>query len=281
MSALLALTASLLWGVSDFIGGTVSRRLAPYAVIGASEGLAALGLVVLVTATGRWDDPTGYLPWAILSGIVGLIALGAFYAALAAGTMGVVAPIAAVGVVVPFTVGLVRGESPSVLQIVGAAITVVGVVLASGPELRGDGRGGRRPIVLAFVAAAGFGGILVFIAEGSETSVPMTLFVMRAVTLFVVIVMMAALRSNGGLAVSEGPMLLVLGGLDVTSNAAYAVASTDGLVSLTAVLASLYPAVTVLLARAIHHERMRKVQDGGVVLTLLGVVLIATGGGAG
>jgi drug/metabolite transporter (DMT)-like permease len=269
-----------MWGISDFLGGTASRRLSPFAVIGVSQAIALAGLLIIAGATGAYDDPNGYVGWAVASGVLGLIGLGSFYAALASGTMGVVAPIAAVGVVVPIGVGLARGESPSVLQLSGAAVTVLGVVMASGPEIR-SGSGGMRPLLLALVAAAGFGGVLVFVAEGSDDSVTMTLLVMRVVSVVVVGVAALSLRSIGGLTRTDVPVLAVIGVIDVAANACYAIATQSGLVSLTAVLASLYPAVTVLLARQIHGERLRRIQDAGVAVTLFGVVLMAAGGGTG
>lgn len=269
-----------MWGISDFLGGTASRRLSPIAVIGASQAIAVGGLLIIAGVTGAYDDPTGYVGWALAAGLLGLIALSAFYAALASGTMGVVAPIAAAGVVVPIGVGLARGESPSSLQIAGAFVTVFGVVLASGPELRGR-TGGARPLLLALVAAAGFGALLVFVAEGSDDSVTMTLLVMRVVSVVLVAVAAVTLRNMGGLGRSDLPLLAVIGAFDVAANACYAVATQSGLVSLTAVFASLYPAVTVLLARQIHGERLRRIQDAGVGVTLLGVVLMAAGGGTG
>ena len=280
MSAVLALLSSVMWGIADFLGGTASRRLSPFAVIGVSQAIALAGLLIVAGATAAYDDPSGYVGWALAAGVVGLIALSAFYVALASGTMGVVAPIAAVGVIVPIAVGLARGESPSALQLSGAAVTVLGVVLASGPELR-NGPGGVRPMLLALVAAAGFGGVLVFVAEGSDDSVTMTLLLMRVVTVAVVGGAALVVRNVGGLARTDVPLLAVIGAFDVAANACYAVASQSGLVSLTAVLASLYPAVTVLLARQIHGERLRRIQDAGVGVTLAGVVLMAAGGGAG
>jgi drug/metabolite transporter (DMT)-like permease len=281
VAALLALASSLLWGVADFLGGTASRRLSPYAVIGVSQGIALLGLVGYAAAAGRFADDPAYLPWAIAAGLTGLVALSAFYTALATGTMGVVAPIAATGVVVPVLVGVARGDSPSALQWAGAAVTIVGVVFASGPEMRRGTGTARRPIVLAFVAAIGFGGVLVFVAEGSTTSVPMTLLAMRVITVVIFSVLALAMRSVGGARPRDLPVLAIVGAFDVTANATYAVATQHGLVSLTAVLASLYPAVTVVLARRLHRERMRRIQDIGVATTLLGVVFIASGGGAG
>jgi drug/metabolite transporter (DMT)-like permease len=282
MSAVLALLSSLLWGVADFLGGTLSRRMTTFAVIGISQAIALTSGLVAAVIMGSLDDDLGYLPWALGAGAVGFVGVAAFYRALATGTMGVVAPIAATGVVVPVTIGLAEGESPSALQLAGAAVTILGVVLASGPDLRDRQRGkSTQPIALAFIAAAGFGFALYFIAKGSDTSVVMTLVMMRVVDVGVVGVLALVVRNLGGFRRRDLPALAAVGGSDIAANALYGVAATSGLVSLTAVLASLYPAVTVVLARRIHGERMRRVQDVGVVATLLGVVLLASGGGVG
>lgn len=281
MTAALALCASLLWGAADFLGGTAARRLPATGVVLVSQGAALVGLLVVATATGAFGDPTGYLLWAISAALVGVVALTAFYAALAEGTMGVVAPIAALGVVVPVAVGLAQGDRPSVWQGVGVALAITGVVLASGPEVRGGaGRGGSRPLVLAVVAAAGFGLVIVCVAHGAKVSTTMTLLVMRATSVAV----LAPLAALGTVAVRASrrdlPLLVAIGAGDVLANAALAVASTRGLLSVVAVLSSLYPAVTVLLARAVHDERLSRVQTVGVTAALGGVVLIASGGGA-
>jgi drug/metabolite transporter (DMT)-like permease len=282
VSSVLALLSSLLWGFADFLGGTISRRMTTYAVIGVSQTIALGSALIAAAVLGSFSDPIGYLPWALGAGAVGFIGVAAFYRALATGTMGVVAPIAAIGVVVPVAVGLARGESPSAVQFAGALITILGVVLASGPDLRGGGtRDSARPIILAFVAAAGFGFALLFIAEGSDKSVVMTLIFMRVVDVGVVGVLALVVRHLGGFKRKDLPALAALGGSDIVANAMYGVATTAGLVSLTAVLASLYPAVTVVLARRVHGERMRRVQEVGVATTLLGVVLLAAGGGVG
>src|SRR3954452_5916085 len=191
--------------------------------------------------------------------------------------MGVVAPIAATGVIVPVGIGLAKGESPSALQLTGAVIAILGVVLASGPDMRGSRESGTtRPLVLAFVAAAGFGFALYFIAVGSDHSVVMTLVFMRVVDIGVIAVLALSVRHLGGFTRRDLPSLTVLGGSDIVANALYGVATRSGLVSLTSVLASLYPAVTVVLARRVHGEHMRRIQDVGVVATLCGVAMLAT-----
>ncbi|HEX6936542.1 MAG TPA: DMT family transporter [Actinomycetes bacterium] len=280
MAAVLALLSSLLWGGADFLGGTVSRRRPAALVVGSSQLVGLIAIGVVAVAAGALGDDRGYLPWAVVSGLAGLVGLVCFYAALASGTMGVVSPIAALGVVVPVLVGLARGERPATLQMVGIAMAVLGVVLASGPEL--SGRAGARPLVLALVAALGFGLALLFIAEGSRSSTLMTLVTMRltSVTVMAVVLAVAVRRvDRSGMRLDRRDVALVaLVGLgDVAANLAFGLASTRGLVSVVAVLGSLYPVVTVLLARVLHGERLAPAQTLGVAGALGGVALIASG----
>jgi drug/metabolite transporter (DMT)-like permease len=284
VAALLALLSSLLWGSADFAGGTLSRRLPATFVVGASQVAGLASIVVVAVLAGELGAPTGYLPWAVAAGLAGLVGLVSFYAALAAGTMGVVSPIAALGVVVPVVVGLARGERPAALQLVGIGVAVAGVVLASGPEL--SGRAGARPLVLAVVAALGFGLALLFIAEGSQTSTLMTLVAMRATSVSVLTVTLAAMAARHR-RTSSSPVprlgrrdvgLVTLVGLgDVAANLTFGLASTRDLVSVVAVLGSLYPVVTVLLARVVHAERLGRAQTVGVAGALAGVALIGVG----
>jgi drug/metabolite transporter (DMT)-like permease len=285
MTTSLALLASLLWGTADFLGGTVARRLPAIGVVLISQGFALVGMLAVATGLGAWDDDPGYLGWALAAAVVGLVALTAFYAALASGTMGVVAPIAGLGVVVPVVVGIVQGDRPTAWQGVGLVLAVVGVTLVGGPDLRrrpGAGRSGsRRPLLLAAVAAVGFGTVLVCVAHGARSSTPMTLLVMRVTSVLLLGLVVAGGRGRCRPQRSDLALLVAIGAGDVGANAAMAVASTRGLLSVVGVLASLYPAVTVLLARAVHHERLQRVQEIGVAGTLAGVVLIASGGGVG
>jgi drug/metabolite transporter (DMT)-like permease len=275
VSVLLSLLASLTWGTADFLGGTATRRLPVGAVVAVSQAFALVGVLVVALATGAYHADTGYVGWALVAAICGVVGLSAFYSALATGTMGVVAPIAAIGVVVPVAVGLAQGDRPSGLQAVGVVVAVVGVVLASGPELRSGG--GRRPLLLAALAAVGFGAVIVCVARGARYDTTMTLLVMRmaSVVLLVGVGLTGRVRMNAGR--RDLPLLAAVGAGDVGANAMFAVASTEGLLSVVAVLSSLYPAVTVLLARLVHGERMKRIQDLGVVAAIAGVALIAGG----
>jgi len=284
VAALLALSSSLLWGTADFLGGTVARRIHPFAVVAGAYLPVVVVLSAIAALTGEFGAPRGYLPWGLTSGVVGVCALGMFYGALANGTMGVVAPIAALGVVVPVGVGLAAGERLSALQGSGIVVAVIGVVWASGPDLRGPGgllHPRARPVVLALGAGVGFGYILVALDQGAEVSTVMTLLTARATSLVLAVAIGLAVGSWGGLTVRNVPTVSLVGGSDTLANGAYALASQDGLASVTAVLGSLYPAVTVILARVVHGERMSTGQAIGVVGILTGVALIAAGGGTG
>jgi drug/metabolite transporter (DMT)-like permease len=291
MTALLALLASVVWGSSDFVGGLVSRRVRPLVVVGIAHFLALAALLVVAIVAGGFSSGAGYVGWAVAAGVVGLVGLVAFYRALSTGTMGIVAPIAGTGAVVPVVFGLAKGDTPSLLQLVvqlvGIAVACAGVVLASGPELSGGGAGGRRPLILALVAALGFGLVYVFIDRGSAHSVVMTLFTMRLTSVTIVCCIgLAALarRARAGLprfgrppAFRDVLIIAFVGWTDAGANGLYGAATRHGLVSVVSVLASLYPAVTVLLARAIENERMRRIQGAGVLFALCGVVLLAAG----
>jgi drug/metabolite transporter (DMT)-like permease len=304
VTALFALLSSALWGSADFVGGLVSRRLRPVVVVAVSQGLAFCVVAVWVVSIGAWHDPHGYLPWAAAAGVVGPLALVAFYGALASGTMGVVAPIAAAGVMVPVLIGLASGDRPSVLQYLGIALAVLGVILASGPELRSargdDGPGPTaaqaRAVVLALGAAVGFGFVLWFVARAGRTSVPMTIVTQRGVstaTMGVVLLITAARRSarpprvtpvepeQASLRTRDLPILAAVGLVDASANGFFAQASTGGLLAVVSVLGSLYPVATALLARVILKERLLPIQLKGVAVALTGIVLIGAGGGTG
>lgn len=279
MSAVLSLLASVLWGGADFLGGTLSRRLPTLVVVAATQLLSFLVLLPVAAAAGGFGAGTGYAPWGAAAGAVGLVAVAAFYRALAAGRMGVVAPVAALGVVVPVAIGLASGDQPNALQLAGLGAAAAGVVLASGPELRGNGTG-VQPVLLALVAAVGFGLVIVFVSRGSRHDVLMTLLTARGVAglSLAPAVLVAGLVPRIDRA--QGRLLFVAGTADLAANACYAYASRSGLLSVVAVLASLYPAVTTVLAWKLHGERLRPVQWIGVVGAVAGVVLIGAGGGA-
>lgn len=277
MGALLALLSSVSWGTGDFIGGVLTRRLPALTVYCLSQLSGLVLLVVVAVAARGWQAPTGYVPWAVAASLAGMFAMTAFYTALATGRMGIVSPVTSLSVVVPLAVGLlVKGEQPLPLQILGLLAAVSGVLLASGPELSGEGTG--RPVFLALGAALGFGVMFVGMAEGSAYSPVMTPLVMRTTSIALSGAVLLARRSTGGASRRDIAPLAAIGVLDAGANLLFSVATTLGLLSLTSVLGSLYPVMTAVLAAVFLHERLRAVQYVGVAVALTGVALITAGG---
>lgn len=276
MAALLALLSSLLWGTGDFLAGALSRRRAVAGVLGGSQVVGFAVMVVIATATRSWGaDPAGYLAWAVLASFSGFLGLFAFYTALATGRMGVVSPIAALGVLVPLAAGLFAGELPTALQYVGIVLAIIGVVLASGPEISGEA--GLRPVLLASLAALCFGLFLVFVAKGAEESAVMTMTAQRATTTVIVLIAVAITRSVGGLQRNDIGWLIAIGTFDITANLLFSIATTQGLLAITSVLGSLYPVVTVVLAWIVLREKLAPAQYVGVAVALAGVAAISAG----
>ena len=275
MPIVLALLSSLVWGLADFLGGTLSKKRKAIAVIGGSQSFGLLFATTLSLAFGLWTWDTSVWINGIIAGALGLLGLVGFYTALATGQMGIVAPISSLSAVVPVTIGLAQGERPGTMQVTGIVIALIGVVLASGPELKGDVD--PRPVFLAFFAAVTFGFCVYFMAKGGQINPTMTITAMRATQVAVVLIMALAIMSFGGLIKKDIPLLATIGVTDAGANILFAFAASLGLLSVVAVLGSLYPIVTVLLAWWIHKERLIPVQYLGIVVTFAGVALIAVG----
>ncbi|MET8080549.1 EamA family transporter [Streptomyces sp. NPDC005303] len=285
MTAFFALATSLLWGLADFGGGVLTRRLPALTVVAVSQGIAAAVLGAIVVATGGWSEAGPRLWFAFAAGLAGPVALICFYKALALGPMGVVSPLGTLSVAVPVGVGLFLGERPGLVQAAGIAVAVTGVILAGGPQLRGAPVQ-RRAIALTLVAALGFGAVFALIAEASTTvtGLFLALFVQRLVNVAVggAALLVSVRRGNPALPETGFPWqtlpaLAFVGLADVAANGTYSVAARLGPVTVAAVLASLYPVVTALAARGFLSERLRTLQAAGAGLALLGTVLLATG----
>ena len=277
MFAVLALLSAVGWGASDFVAGVLSRSLRPVVVVAWSQLIALALLTAIVLVQGLpLHGYAGWAPCAALAGMAGALGLLSFYAALSTGTMGVVAPIAAVGAAIPVLLGVLTGEQPSPVAWAGIAVALLGVILASGPELQ-QGLG-ARPVLLAAVAAIGFGVALFALDRGARISLVHTLWGMRLTSGVGFLALAVVARSLGGVTVRQVPILVAVGTSDLLANALFGMASSSGLVSIAAVLGSLYPVVTIVLARYVLHERLRPVQVLGSALAMAGVVLIAAAG---
>lgn len=278
MSVLLALAASLSWGFADFGAGFGARRL-PVLVVAAISQTAGLAVSALVVLAAREHAPSGtQLAWAAFAGVVGVVGISSFYRALAVGTMGIVGPITATASIVPVAYGLARGERPSIAQGVGVALAVVGVVAASLEHV--PERAARRfgaGVGLALVAALSFGGSLIGLSRAAPGGIGWAVLTMRAVVVPILVVGAFALGPRLPRSARGWLLLLAVGALDTGATLLYGAASTRGLLSVVAVLSSLYPIVIVVLARVLLAERIARPQLAGVAVALAGVALISAG----
>lgn len=272
---LLALGASLAWGVADFVGPWQARALGALRVMLWEQiaGFAAMLVVAAIRGRGPHSAPVLLAVPAALSGTLGLFA---YYRGMAAGAMAVVAPIAGASAIVPVIFGIAGGDRPSAPQYAGVACALIGVVLASQEHQEGAERRVAAGVGLALLAAVGFGFYFppMHAAGAADPVWASTLFrLTSSVTVLAAVgVQRPAIRLGGWkLAVVVG-----VGLGDTLGNALFAAAaSAGGVESLTSVLASLYPIVTVALAAAVLHERIARAQRFGIGLTLAGVLLIA------
>ena len=272
----LALIASLFLGVSDFLGGVLSRRLPLVTVLVLSQTVAT----VIILSRLVWEDPLpglgGAVLWGIVGGVATAIGVSSLYAALAIGTMGVVAPITALSVLVPVSAGLIGGDRLGWLLVGGIVLAIGGTIMASGPELSNRSAGhGPKPIILGLISALGFGFSNVSVAWGSAFNVTSTL-VVNTLTVLLLYVIAAIVVKQAPVARGKALLgVIAIGILGISAQLCWAIASTTGDLSVVGVLASLYPVVTVLLGWWFLKERLMRVQILGVVVVFVGVALIA------
>jgi drug/metabolite transporter (DMT)-like permease len=270
---LLALGASLAWGISDFVGPLVGRTLGTLRVLFWAQigGLLAIGLAVAI----RGQGPAGWaVLFAILASIGGMLGLFAYYRGIEQGAISVVAPIAGVSAIVPVIFGIATGDSPSALQLMGVACALLGVALASIEHHEGSRRFAAGA-GLALLAAAGFGFYFPWMHAAGKVDFWWASLVFRSTAVVLLAAIVAARRTNLRMSRRNLAIAAAVGIGDTLGNVFFAASSSHGLISLTAVLASLYPVVTVLLAASVLHEKVAPMQKAGIVLTLAGVVLIS------
>jgi drug/metabolite transporter (DMT)-like permease len=286
MVILLGLAAAVLYGSGDFLGGMAARRAHVLMVLTLAEAAgAAVALAVAAMSPGP-ASLTG-LAWGVGAGLIGGLGLIVFYAGLAAGPMSVVAPVSGlVSTVLPVAVALAGGERPGAGVYAGALLCLVAIVLASSAAETGaprrpgrPGRPGRgRAIVYGVVSGASFGLFFLLIRNAGQSGEFWPVAAARigelAVVLAAAAVLGRRLRPRG----AGRPVLLAAAGagmIDVIANICYVAATRTGMFGLAVVLTSLYPGVTVLLARVVLGERLRWVQRAGLGLAAIGILLVA------
>ncbi|HEY1368429.1 MAG TPA: DMT family transporter [Gaiellaceae bacterium] len=275
IAAALALAASVVWGFGDFVGGVKARALPALEVMAYSQPFGLVLLVIAVAARGE-GPPGAAVLWACLAALLGTIGLAAFYRGLATGAMSVVAPIAGAAAVIPIAIGLASGEHPGALAELGFVLAIGGVALTS-RERVADRTKLARGAAWGLVALVAFGGFYVPMRTASQADVLWATLVFRITSVALVWTCMLLLRRRAGVGSQHLVALAAVGILDTAGNVLFAAAAAEGLVSVVSVLASLYPVVTALLARMALRERITRSQEVGVVVTIAGAALVATG----
>jgi len=280
MVVLLGLAAAVLYGSGDFLGGMATRKAHVLTVLTLAETAAVIAALAAAVA---WPGPARLagLAWGVSAGLVGGLGLIIFYVGLAAGPMSVVAPVSGlVSTVLPVAVALAGGERPGAGVYAGALLCLVAIVLASSAGDTGPARRpGRLGRAIAYGTASGvsFGLFFLLIRNAGQSGEVWPVAAGRIGELAVVLAAVAMLRP-GLLRGAGGRIPLVAAGagvIDVVANLCYVAATRTGMFGLAVVLASLYPGVTVLLARVVLGERLRWVQRVGLGLAAIGILLVA------
>ena len=276
----ISLCSGLSWGISDFLGGFYTRRMHVLSVLAVSQPFGLLVALVALPLVGADSISGEDFAIAAAAGFASAAGLAAFYQAMALGTISVVAPIAATGVLVPVAFGIADGEVPGLAALIGAALAVVGVVVLSYEEDESAGRGKsptRVSILLALISALGFGLFFTGVDAAAAERPGLAIVGARIGGVASIAVALVAVRPPLRPVAGALPALLAMGFFDVTANFLFALASTQGLLPLVAVGGSTYPAFTIALAHVLLGERLARAQRAGVVLALAGVVAVAAG----
>ncbi len=277
LAAALALLSSASWGTSDFLGGIYSRRRSVWSVVAVAQPAAVLAAALVVLVRGVPSPPLLAALAPFLGGIAAILALVAYYSALTEGAMGVVSPIIASSAAVPVVVGLARGERPSMVQFVGMALAVGGIVLISRTRDVEHRRVRPRSVILALAASAGFGAMLVALDIGGDVDPYWAVLDARIGSFVTAAAYLAIRRPHLSLTPADIPGMVTSGILLASANMLFALASSLGHLSVTAVLSTLSPVVTTFLAWALLKERLSLPQVVAAVTVLLGVVCLTAG----
>jgi drug/metabolite transporter (DMT)-like permease len=273
-AAVLGLAAALAWGASDFSGGLSAKRTSVWWVVLISQAVGLFFLTFLAIAFGERLPGKSDLRMGVLAGIVGEFGLILLYQGLAVGRMGVVAPISAVlSALLPVGFAIAAVGFPAPLNFAGIGLALPAVwLISSGGE---HGRAKKNELLFGLGAGLSFGLYFIMIAQVSSRSIYWPLATARLASFIVMLILAIYLRPSPKPAIRSLPLITVAGLLDSSGNLFFALATRYGRLDVAAVLASLYPATTVLLAAMLLHERLSRAQWLGVALALTAIVLLS------
>jgi uncharacterized membrane protein len=277
MSILLSLLAAASYGLGDFNGGVFSKRGGPWAV----SLMAQVGgtvLVVLVALALGGSPDAGDLGWAVLAGVANGFGTAFLYRGLSSGRMGVVAPVSGVGaVLVPVVVGVLTGERPAVLVWIGVLLALPAIWLVSREPVEAATPAGGSGLVDGVLAGLGFGTLFAALAQIPAEAGFLPLALNQLVAGFAIVAVAVSLRQDWVPRNRYALGGLISGGLGALATGLFQVATHHGYLSVAAVITSLYPAFTVLLAAAVLREQVHRTQAYGLALCAGAVVLVAAG----
>ena len=280
MAVLLALAAALVYGAGDFAGGMAARRAPAMTVVLASQVLGGLLLTGLAFVVGGDALTAADAAWAAMAGIAGGGALALLYHGLATGVMSLVAPVTAVvAAAVPVLAGFGFGERPTAVAGAGMVIALGAIALISRPPAGDHGAGhlSGQALALALGAGLGFGLFFIGLERTNDGTGLWPLVPARGAAALGFILLALATRTSARLPAGLGRWIVLAAACDTAANALYLLAVRRGLLAIVAVVTSLYPASTLLLARVVLGERLARVQRVGLAGAAMAVVLISLG----
>ncbi len=281
---LLALGSALFWGAGDFFGGLATRDAKAVSTTFISQFVGLFGLVLVCILGAGGSVSVHNLAWGTAAGLSAVTGLGLFYEALSRGAFGPVASITSVvSSAVPITVGVLLGERPSPIVFGGVMVAVIAIWLIAGERRGADDQTNRGASVLAVGAGAFFGGYFVLLSRAGGESGLWPLVAGRsaasiAVAFTIVVLRKRRAQTNWIPAPRATRLAAIAGVLDASANALYFLASRHGLLSVVAVIASMYPASTILLARLSLREKVNHRRLAGMAVGLVAVTVIAKAG---
>jgi drug/metabolite transporter (DMT)-like permease len=275
MSVLLAALSALCYGAADFSGGFAARRSPLVPVLVTSQTAGTLLALTFVLASGEAVPAGRDLAWGAAAGVAGAVGLALLYRGIAGGLVAIVSPTAAlVGAAIPVAFGILSGERPSPAALAGSALCLPAILLLSWVRGVADRRALRSALAHAVLSGTFIGLFFIAVAGSSPGSGLWPILAARGAS--VTLLVAAAFLSRQRLAVSRAGALptLVAGVTDMAANVLFLLATREGFLSLAVIVASLYPAPTVLLARVFFREHIPPVRALGLALAVAGIALI-------
>jgi drug/metabolite transporter (DMT)-like permease len=274
LTVVYALSAATAWGSGDFTAGLAARRVGPFHTVLISYGVGLAALTVLALVRLEKVPPFPDLMWGALAGLLGVAGLGFLLRGFAAGRMGIVAPVSAIlATVIPVIFAAFTEGLPRRTQLLGFGIALLSIWMLARPD-----RLGGRPVGLGagLLAGLGFAGFFIALDQVGEGAVFWPLVAGRLTTCALMVILALVTRRPMIPPVAPLGLLSLAGVLDVGGNLFFLLATQTGRLDVSAVLVSLYPAVTAILARLLAREHLARLQAIGVAVAVVAIVFIST-----